>query len=175
MSEWIIETRYLDSDGSSQITVGRSSGRIRSISEVYSIDSSTFDNDNRDSRVNSEDGKSTNYPSPMLPNGFSVDNRSYNNPEHNEILSGSFALSTSQSNLRSSRETRGRLFSELSLSDLPADGNDGLLFLIFIIIDNAISLDIVFPCSYEENMENRGKAVARLRQAAIKRVMIRSG
>ena len=36
-------------------------------------------------------------------------------------------------------------------------------------------LDISFPCSYEDNMESRGQSILQLHQAAIKRVLIRSG
>ena len=64
MSEWIIETKYLDSDGSSQLTTGRASGRMRSISEVYSIGTPCLDYESQDSRKNSEDGRCSSITSP---------------------------------------------------------------------------------------------------------------
>ena len=47
--------------------------------------------------------------------------------------------------------------------------------LAISLLDPTVSLDIQLPCSYEEDMELRGKKVAHLTQAAIKRVLIRHG
>lgn len=129
MSEWIIETKFLDSDGSSQVTVGRSSGRIRSISEAYSIDSCSFDNDSVDSRKNSEDGKFANVISPVISSGHIIGNQGDRTPDCGEVISGSFVSVGSHRNLRASHETRGRLFSELSISDLPTDGGDSSMLI----------------------------------------------
>lgn len=175
MSEWIIETKYLDSDGSSQLTTGRASGRMRSISEVYSIGTPCLDYESQDSRKNSEDGRCSSITSPAPNYGLTPQFSYEKSFENGSIQTGSFASGNSNRSLQSSNETRGRLFSELSISDLPTDGGDGMFSSFIFILDNTTSLDISFPCSYEENMEIRGKAIVQLRQAAIKRVVIRSG
>ena len=172
MSEWIIETKILDPDGSSRITVGRASARMRSRSETYSIDVSGIDSDSQDSRKNSEDGRLLCNMSPTISSGSILTNQGNKTPEGNEILTGSFFHRSSNPSLHSSSNTRGRLFSELSISDLPSEGNSSCSYRF---LDLPFSLDISFPCSYDEDLKLRAKTIVHLRQAAIKRVVIRFG
>lgn len=175
MSEWIIETRYLDPSRSSQITVGRASGRIRSRSEIYSIDISAVDSDGPDSRKNSEDGKIWNMASPTFSYGDTPNNQGDKSSDCGEVLSGTYVSEGSRHSLRTSSETRGRLFSELAISDLPTESVFGITLSSLFIIDNAFSLDIYLPCNYDENLELRAQSIMHIRQATIKRVVIRSG
>ena len=176
MSEWIIETRYLDPERSSQITVGHAPGRVRSASEVYSFDTSVLDCDNQDSRKNSDDGRLINFLSPTDSSRSIIGNQGEQTPNDNEITSGRFVVgSLHNSHSHLTTETRGRLFSELSLSDLPSEGNGKNGNNPCLSIENPISLDISFPCSYEENMELRCKTIVQLRKGSIKRVVVCAG
>lgn len=92
--------------------------RIRSVSEIYSIDSNGFGG--------SPDSKATGEIQPT-----SVDDPTFasygpqTEDSRSNIISGTMPLTVPSTNLRVSRSTRGRLFSELSVSDMPAEVGDG--------------------------------------------------
>lgn len=92
--------------------------RIRSVSEIYSIDSNGFGG--------SPDSKATGEIQPTSvddPTFASYDPQTEDS--RSNIISGTMPLTVPSTNLRVSRSTRGRLFSELSVSDMPAEVGDG--------------------------------------------------
>ena len=134
------------------------------MSEVYSMESPIFSLESPDRKLYSKTTNISRCVSPLIP---SIDMASTGS-EIAQNDGDTYISSSASSNhhlMRSSRETRGRLFSELSISEMPSES-----------VDEALpTLNISFPCSYEENLESRGKSIVQLREAAIKRVIVRSG
>ena len=92
--------------------------RIRSVSEIYSIDSSGFGG-SPDSRTTGEI-----HPTSMDDPSFVPHDLRLGEPR-SDMISGTIPIPTPSTSVRVSRSTRGRLFSELSVSDMPAEVGDG--------------------------------------------------
>lgn len=92
--------------------------RIRSVSEIYSIDSNGFGG-SPDSRTTGEI-----HPTSMDDPSFVPHHLRLEEPR-SDIVSGTIPIPTPSTSVRVSRSTRGRLFSELSISDMPAEAGDG--------------------------------------------------
>lgn len=150
--------------------------RMRAVSEIYSLDNSGFAIFSPDSRGAPEIASEHQVFTPTC--GEEVTSPVDTTLLHtkSEVIRSSPTSSEVTRSVRSSTRTRNRLFSELSISDMPTDFGEGKLSRCFPLnVDPTPSLDINLPCSYEEEMEVRGLAVAQLTQAAVKRVLLRHG
>lgn len=108
------------------------SGRMRSVSEVYSIESPIFSLESPDRKLYSKTTNISRCVSPLIP---SIDMASIGS-EIAQNDGDTYISSSASSNhhlMRSSRETRGRLFSELSISEMPSESVDGRVKQIFFI------------------------------------------
>lgn len=149
--------------------------RLRSISEVYSIGNVSTNTETHE-RVNEDEVlAASGFVSPIMPRMSGKEDESDTPYTDNGIVIGSTGFD--KGNRKESRqiEHRGRLFSELSISDMPTESDDASLGRAPSLLGVVPPLDISFPCSYEDNMETRGQSILQLHQAAIKRVLIRSG
>ena len=150
------------------------SERIRSMSEVYSWESPCYMLESPLTKVPSVNINHSRCMSPVIPSMDPSSLKSEGIHMDSETISGSSF--TSNSHLAPiSHDTRGRRFSELSISDMPSECVPGRIRNLVLGLEPLPTLNITFPCSYEENMERRGKSIVQLREAAIKRVIIRNG
>ena len=159
MSTSVQEHGDVQNEDINQIDLTALEGRIRSMSEVYSVDSLYASVSSPDSKPSGDLPSFGRNTSPMIGEDIPSPNNSFSTTEIVHGIVGGEAV------LKKRHETRGRLFSELSISDMPTE----------VSTEPLPSLDISFPCKYEENMEKRGRSIVQLRQAAIKRVVIRFG
>ena len=149
--------------------------RMRSISEVYSIGNVSSNTETHE-RVNEDEVlAASGFVSPIMPRGSGKEDESDTPYTDNGIVLGSTGFDRGNRKASHQIEHRGRLFSELSISDMPTESDDGSLSRAPSLLGVVPPLDISFPCSYEDNMETRGQSLLQLHQAAIKRVLIRSG
>lgn len=150
------------------------SERIRSMSEVYSWESPCYMLESPLTKVPSVNISHSRCMSPVIP---SMDPSSMKSEgihmDSETIIGSSYTSNTHLAPI--SHDTRGRRFSELSISDMPSECVHGRIRNLVLGLEPLPTLNISFPCSYEENLESRGKSIVQLREAAIKRVIIRNG
>ena len=174
MSENIVEPLHQQKDSASQEEASSQESRMRSISEIYSMGYTSTGSEAHERSENDGSMITSGFTSPMIANGDEKSKTS-DIPFIDGIVMLGPAVSDNTEKSSRQSDHRGRLFSELSISDMPTENDDGNVKGVTCSLGAIPPLDISFPCSYEENMESRGQSILQLRQAAIKRVLIRSG
>ena len=114
--------------------------RARAVSETYSFDYPGFMIFSPDSRVFTEDSSEPKYHSPTCGEEVTAPYPPQLLHAQSEVVRGSISCTDMVRSTRSLTRTRGRLFSELSISDMPVDCGEGVCFIShFTVRSNCVS------------------------------------
>ena len=119
MSTSVQEHGDVQNEDINQIDLTALEGRIRSMSEVYSVDSLYASVSSPDSKPSGDLPSFGRNTSPMIGEDIPSPNNSFSTTEIVQGIVGGEAV------LKKRHETRGRLFSELSISDMPTEVSTG--------------------------------------------------
>ena len=103
--------------------------RVRAVSEIYSFDSPGFMIFSPDSKVFAEDSSEPKYHSPTCGEEVTAPYHPQLMHAQSEVVRGSISCTDMIRSTRSLSRARGRLFSELSISDMPIDCGEGMHFI----------------------------------------------
>ena len=127
MSEDSIDLSLRFNDYLSPLDQDLSGQRMRSMSQYCSADPVSDDADIHLVKKDSEGGFISRNISPIVSNMDGIDVLSDLPSEDSRILRGRVSTGSNVNSTRVSRETRGRLFSELSLSEMPTEYTTGTI------------------------------------------------
>lgn len=123
MSESVQEHGDGQSEDINHIDLTALEGRMRSMSEMYSVDSQCTSGSSPDSKRSGDLPSFGRYVSPVIGEDMMSPKNSFSNSEMVHGIVGGEVV------LKRTHETRGRLFSELSISDMPTEVSTGTRFV----------------------------------------------
>ena len=150
MSENVVEPLHQQQESVSQEEVPSQESRMRSISEIYSMEYASTSSETHERSGNDGSMITSGFMSPIVPNGEDKSGVSSVPFIDGAVMLGPAVSDSTEKKSSRRSDHRGRLFSELSISDMPTENDEGAI----------PPLDISFPCSYEENMESRGQSLS---------------